>query len=139
LDGRNDVNWANSILQAENALRMLAQRSNCAGRAEAKPNGEVGSDGEPAGKLEDISLELSMTFDEAITQLETAAREHGVALENLVARLRSGAISNEQFVSQMRPLHESFEKIVEELTREAKSSDLAAIASLKAPEPESKN
>jgi hypothetical protein len=32
---------AHSILQAENALRMLAQRSNSAGRAEAKPNGEV--------------------------------------------------------------------------------------------------
>jgi hypothetical protein len=80
-----------------------------------------------------------MTFDEAITQLEIAVREHGMALENLLARLRSGAISNEQFVSEMRPLHESFEKIVEELTREAKSSALAAMASLKASEPKAKN
>jgi hypothetical protein len=29
-----------------------------------------------------------MTFNEAITQLEIAAREHGLALENLLARLR---------------------------------------------------
>jgi hypothetical protein len=80
-----------------------------------------------------------MTFDEAITQLETAVRKHGMALENLLARLRSGAISNEQFVSEMRPLHESFERIVEELTREAKSSALAGMASLKASEPGAKN
>lgn len=91
----------------------------------------------PPAKLK--PLELPMTFDEAITQLETAVREYGVALEDLLERLRSGAISNEQFVSEMRPLHESFERIVEDLTREAKSSALAAIASLRAPEPESKN
>ena len=80
-----------------------------------------------------------MTFNEAITQLEVAAREHGLALENLLARLRAGAISKAQFVSEFRPLHEAFERIVEELTREAKSSALAAMASLKAPEPKAKN
>jgi len=80
-----------------------------------------------------------MTFNEAITQLEIAAREHRLALENLLARLRAGAISTEQLVSEIRPLHEAFERIVEELTREAKSSALAAIASLKAPEPKAKN
>jgi hypothetical protein len=68
-----------------------------------------------------------MTFDEAITQLEIAVRGHGMALENLLTRFRTGAISKEQFVSEIRPLHEAFERIVEELTHEAKSSALAAM------------
>jgi hypothetical protein len=66
-------------------------------------------------------------------------REHGLALENLLARLRAGAISKDQFVSEIRPLHGAFETIVEELTREAQSSALAALASLKVPEPKVKN
>jgi hypothetical protein len=63
-----------------------------------------------------------MTFDAAITQLEIAAREHGMALENLLECLRTGAISKEQLVSELRSLHEASERTVEELMREAKSS-----------------
>jgi hypothetical protein len=80
-----------------------------------------------------------MTFDDAIAQLEIAAREHGVALEDLLARLQTGEISRERFVSEIRLLQQAFERIVEELTREAKSSALAAMASLKAPESQAKN
>ena len=92
-----------------------------------------------AGRSKGPDRSFLLTFNEAITQLEIAAREHGLALENLLARLRAGAISKEQFVSEIRPLHEAFERIVEELTREAKSSALAAMASLKTPEPKAKN
>jgi hypothetical protein len=80
-----------------------------------------------------------VTFDEALAQLEVTAREHGVAVEDLLARLRAGEISRERFVSELRPLQQAFERIVEELTREAKSSAFAAIASLKAPESQAKN
>jgi hypothetical protein len=80
-----------------------------------------------------------MTFDEALAQLEIAVREHGVAVEDLVARLRTGKISRARFVSEIRPLQQAFERIVEELTREAKSSALVALASLKAPESQAKN
>jgi hypothetical protein len=45
-----------------------------------------------------------MTFDEAVAQLEIAVREHGVALEDLLARLRTGEISRERFVSEIRQL-----------------------------------
>jgi hypothetical protein len=41
-------------------------------------------------------------------------------------------------VSEIRPLQQAFERIVEELTREAKSSALAVIASLKTPESKAK-
>ena len=34
-----------------------------------------------------------MTFDEALAQLEMAMREHGAAVEDLLVRLRNGAIS----------------------------------------------
>jgi hypothetical protein len=80
-----------------------------------------------------------MTFDDALAQLEMAVREHGGAVEALLARLRSGEISRERFVSEIRPLQQAFERIVEELTREAKNSALAAMASLKAPESQAKN
>jgi hypothetical protein len=80
-----------------------------------------------------------MTFDEAVAQLEIAVWEHGVAVESLLARLRTGEISRERFVSEMRLLQQAFERIVEELTREAKSSALAAMASLKARESRAKN
>jgi hypothetical protein len=44
-----------------------------------------------------------MTFDEALAQLEIAARAgHGATVENLVARLRTGEISKERFVSEIR-------------------------------------
>ena len=43
-----------------------------------------------------------MTFDDAIVQLEIAAREHGIALEGLLARLQTGEISRERFVSEIR-------------------------------------
>jgi hypothetical protein len=56
-----------------------------------------------------------------------------------LARLQTGEISREQFVSEIRLLQQAFERIVEELTREAKSSALAAMASLKAPESQAKN
>jgi hypothetical protein len=82
---------------------------------------------------------FSVTFDKAIAQLEIAVREHSVALGDLVVRLRSRAISKEQFVAEIAPLHKAFERIVEELTREAKSSALAAMASLKAPESKARN
>ena len=49
-------------------------------------------------------------------------------------RLRSGAISEERFVAEMVSLRKAFEKIVGELTLEAKSSALAAMASLKVSE-----
>jgi hypothetical protein len=80
-----------------------------------------------------------MTFDDAVAQLEIAVREHGGAVEVLLARLRTDEISRERFVSEFRPLQQAFERIVEELTREAKSSALAAMASLKTPEPQAKN
>jgi hypothetical protein len=82
---------------------------------------------------------LPLNFEEALAQLEIAVREHGVALENLLMRLRTGAISKEGFVSEVRLLHQAFTRIVEELTREAKDSALAAMASLKAPESKAKN
>jgi hypothetical protein len=47
-----------------------------------------------------------MTFDEALVQLEIAVREHGVAVEDLLARLRTGEILRERFVSEMRPLQQ---------------------------------
>ena len=65
-----------------------------------------------------------MTFDEALAQLEGTVREHGVAVEDLLARLKTGEMSRERFVSELRPLQQAFERIVEELTREAKSSGL---------------
>jgi hypothetical protein len=80
-----------------------------------------------------------MTFDDAVAQLEIAVREHGGAVEVLLARLRTDEISRERFVSEFRPLQQAFERIVEELTREAKSSALAAMASLKARESRAKN
>jgi hypothetical protein len=82
---------------------------------------------------------FQMSFDEALAQLVIAVREHGAALEDLLVRLRSGAISKEQFVAQIAPLHKAFERNVEELTREAKSSALATLASLKAPESNARN
>ena len=80
-----------------------------------------------------------MTFEEALGQIEIAVREHGATVEELVVRLRSGAISKEQFVAEVTPLRSAFERIGEELTREAKSSALAAMASLKVPESQAKN
>jgi hypothetical protein len=80
-----------------------------------------------------------MTFDEAVGQLQIAVRQHGAALEDLLGRLKVGSISNEQFVAEIATLHKAFEKTVEDLTREAKSSALAALASLKAPESKARN
>jgi hypothetical protein len=80
-----------------------------------------------------------MTFDEALVQLEIAVRQHGAALEDLLARLRTGAISKEQFVTEIASLHNAFERTVEELTREAKSSALATLASLNVPESKARN
>jgi hypothetical protein len=80
-----------------------------------------------------------MTFDEALVQLEIAVRQHGAALEDLLMRFKAGAISREQFVAEIAPLHKAFERNVEELTREAKSSALATLASLKAPESKARN
>jgi hypothetical protein len=80
-----------------------------------------------------------MTFEEALGQIEVALREHGATVEELVVRLRRGAISKEQFVAEVAPLRKAFERIVEELTREAKSSALAAMASLKVPESQARN
>jgi hypothetical protein len=37
-----------------------------------------------------------MTFDEAFAQLEVTVREHGAAIEDLLARLRAGEISRER-------------------------------------------
>jgi hypothetical protein len=45
-----------------------------------------------------------MTFEEALGQIELAVREHGATVEELVMRLRSGAISKEQFVAEARKL-----------------------------------
>jgi DNA-binding FadR family transcriptional regulator len=59
--------------------------------------------------------------------------------EELVVRLRSGAISEERFVAEMVSLRKAFEKIVGELTLETKSSALAAMASLKVSESQTGN
>jgi len=57
----------------------------------------------------------------------------------LVARVRSGAISEARFVAEMVSLRQAFEKVVGELTSEAKSSALASIASLTVPESQRRN
>jgi len=75
-----------------------------------------------------------MTFDEAVGRLQIAVRRHGAALEDLLEKFNVGPISKEQFVTEIAALHQAFEKTVEDLTREAKSSALAALASLKARE-----
>jgi hypothetical protein len=80
-----------------------------------------------------------MTFDEALGQLVIAVRDHGAALEGLLERVRSGAISKEQFVAEIAPLHKAFEANVEKLTGEARSSALATLASLNAPESKARN
>jgi hypothetical protein len=80
-----------------------------------------------------------MTFDEAVGQLQIAVRQHGAALGDVLVRLSAGAISKEQFVAEIATLHKAFEETVEDLTREAKSSALATLASLKAPESKSRN
>ena len=80
-----------------------------------------------------------MTFEAALAQIEVAVREHGVVLEELAGRFRSGAISKEQFVAEMASLRAAFEKTVQELTREAKSRALVAMASLKVPDFAMKN
>jgi hypothetical protein len=63
----------------------------------------------------------------------------GIGVEELVVRLRSGAISEERFVAEMVSLRKALERIVGELTLEAKSSALVAMASLKAPESQTRN
>jgi hypothetical protein len=80
-----------------------------------------------------------MTFEETLAQIEVAVREHGATVEELVVRLRSGAISQERFVAEMVSLRKAFERIVGKLTLEAKSSGLAAMASLKVPESQTRN
>jgi hypothetical protein len=80
-----------------------------------------------------------MTFEEAVAQIEAAVREHGATVEELVARVRSGAISEARFVAEMVSLRQAFEKVVGELTSEAKSSALASIASLTVPESQRRN
>jgi hypothetical protein len=80
-----------------------------------------------------------MTFEEALAQIEVTVREHGATVEELVVRLRSGAISQERFVAEMVSLRKAFERIVGKLTLEAKSSGLAAMASLKVPESQTRN
>jgi hypothetical protein len=63
----------------------------------------------------------------------------GIGVEELVVRFRSGAISEERFVVEMVSLRKAFEGIAGELTLEANSSALAAMASLKAPESQTRN
>jgi hypothetical protein len=41
-----------------------------------------------------------MTFEEALAQIEVTVREHGATVEELVVRLRSGAISEERVVAE---------------------------------------
>jgi hypothetical protein len=80
-----------------------------------------------------------MTFEEAVAQIGSAVREHGARVEELVVRVRNGAISKARFVAEMVSLRQAFEKVVGELTSEAKSSALASIASLKVPESQRRN
>jgi hypothetical protein len=82
---------------------------------------------------------VQMTFDEAVGQLQIAVRQHGAALEDLLGRLKVRSISKEQFVAEIATLHQAFEKAVEDLTREAKSSTLATLASLKVPKSQARN
>jgi len=80
-----------------------------------------------------------MTFEEALAQIEAAVREHGAAVEELVLRVKSGAISEARFVAEMVSLRQAFGRVVEELSSEAKSSALASIASLSVPESQRRN
>jgi hypothetical protein len=80
-----------------------------------------------------------MTFEEALAQIEVAVREHGATVEELVVRLRSGAISQERFVAGNGFAPQGVRKDRGELTLEAKSSGLAAMASLKVPESQTRN
>jgi hypothetical protein len=80
-----------------------------------------------------------MTFQAALAQIEAAVREHGAKVEELVVRVKSGTISEAQFVTEMVSLRQAFESIVGELTSETKSSVLASIASLKVPESQRRN
>jgi hypothetical protein len=80
-----------------------------------------------------------MKFEEVLAQIEAAVRQHGAALEDLTARFRNGAISRDEFAAEMAALRTRFEKIVQELTREAKSAAFVAMASLNVPESEPKD
>jgi hypothetical protein len=80
-----------------------------------------------------------MTFQAALAQIAAAVREHGAKVEVLIVRVKSGAISEAQFVAEIVSLRQAFESIVGELTSEAKSSALASIASLKVPESQRRN
>ena len=58
-----------------------------------------------------------MTFQAALAQIEAAVREHGAKVEALVVRVKSGAISEAQFVAEIVSLRQAFESIVGELKR----------------------
>jgi hypothetical protein len=55
-----------------------------------------------------------MTFEEAVAQIEAAVREHGARVEELVVRVRNGAIPEARFVAEMVSLRQAFEKVVGE-------------------------
>ena len=65
-----------------------------------------------------------MTFEEAVAQIEAAVREHGATVEELVARVRSGAISEARFVAEMVSLRQAFEKVVGNSRRRPKAARL---------------
>jgi hypothetical protein len=65
-----------------------------------------------------------MTFEEALAQIEVTVREHGATVEELVVRLRSGAISEERFVAEMVSLRKAFERIMGELTWRPRAAPL---------------
>ena len=71
---------------------------------------------------------MALTFDEAVGQLHLAVRRHGAALRDLLERLNVWPISKEQFVTEIAALHQAFEKTVEDLTHEAKSTGGARLA-----------
>jgi hypothetical protein len=71
-----------------------------------------------------------MTFEEALAQIEAAVREHGAARRlRTLLRVSEAVPSRKSGSLEMVSLSKAFERIVGELTLEAKSSALAAMAS----------
>jgi hypothetical protein len=64
------------------------------------------------------------TFEKALAQIEAAVREHGATVEELVVRVRSGAISEARFIAEMVSLRQAFEKVVGNSRRRPKAARL---------------
>jgi transposase-like protein len=83
--------------------------------------------GSEAGSGRGLELEAKMTtLDGTVELIEARVREHGDALQKLVARLREGEITYDA-------------ASVKELTEELRNTSLALLASMKLPDPHSRN